>query len=189
MGSQSGTYLLTWTTYGSWLPGDPRGFVSPVPDPRGGWTIHNAPGTAYDRERPALEERARSRLKGPEVVFDEARARVVVGAINEAVASHGLKVPAASVMRTHVHVVVSSFEHDGSASLRLFKGVASRRLSQAFGQPAGGTWWTRHGSCRLLADAAAISAGVRYVVEQRNVLAARGVVGNGATPTDQRTPG
>jgi len=24
-------WLLTWTTYGTWLPGDARGFVSPIP--------------------------------------------------------------------------------------------------------------------------------------------------------------
>jgi hypothetical protein len=28
-------WLLTWTTYGTWLPGDERGFVSEVRDDSG----------------------------------------------------------------------------------------------------------------------------------------------------------
>ena len=38
--------LLTWTTYGSWLPGDPRGHVSPVYRQQGGYQKRqNIPGT------------------------------------------------------------------------------------------------------------------------------------------------
>lgn len=46
---RGGTYLLTWTTYGTWLPGDDRGFVSLVPDGKAGSIIHNVPGEAFDR--------------------------------------------------------------------------------------------------------------------------------------------
>lgn len=188
MSTRGGTYLLTWTTYGTWLPGDERGFVSPIPDGRGAWTLHNTPDTPYDRDRPTLERRARGLLKSAEIVLNEARARVVVDAIVESAGNHGLKVPVASVMRTHAHVVASSFEHDGAKLLQIFKGVASRRLSQAFGPPAGGTWWTRHGSRRLLADEAAIGAAVRYVDAQQNVLASCRSVGMAATPPDHPTP-
>jgi hypothetical protein len=41
---RGGTYLLTWTTYGSWLCGDERGFVSDIPDGEGGSSIRNRPG-------------------------------------------------------------------------------------------------------------------------------------------------
>ena len=39
-------WLLTWTTYGTWLPGDARGFVSNVadgPDPRSATTFPEHP--------------------------------------------------------------------------------------------------------------------------------------------------
>jgi hypothetical protein len=38
-------WFLTSTTYGNWLPGDPRGFVSGVIDEREGKVIHNQPMT------------------------------------------------------------------------------------------------------------------------------------------------
>src|SRR5690349_21194983 len=38
---------LTWTTYGTWLPGDERGFVSNVRDGDGPEVKHNTPATPY----------------------------------------------------------------------------------------------------------------------------------------------
>ena len=43
-------WLLTSTTYGNWLPGDPRGFVSTIHDDSRAKVIHNQPLTEYDRE-------------------------------------------------------------------------------------------------------------------------------------------
>jgi hypothetical protein len=70
-------WLLTWTTHGTWLPGDVRGFVGYVreegpADLRQGLAsdarddamraddasrrvIHNQPGTPYDRNAPGLK--------------------------------------------------------------------------------------------------------------------------------------
>lgn len=42
--------LLTWTTYGTWLPGEDRGFVSPVGNSSfAAWQRQNIPGAAYSR--------------------------------------------------------------------------------------------------------------------------------------------
>ena len=43
-------WLLTWTCYGNWLPGDARGFVGSHPTEHGGRETHNQPGTEYDRD-------------------------------------------------------------------------------------------------------------------------------------------
>src|SRR5207249_1492564 len=53
-------WLLTWTTYGSWLPGDARGFVSEVRDETGAKVLHDEPGTAYDADLPPLQAYAAS---------------------------------------------------------------------------------------------------------------------------------
>ena len=43
-------WLLTWTTYGTWLPGDDRGFVSPVrKSSLDNWQRQNERGTEYSR--------------------------------------------------------------------------------------------------------------------------------------------
>ena len=60
-------WLITWTCYGTSLPGAQQGFVSRVPDERGNWLIHNIPGTPYDADMPALEAFARSKMAGPPV--------------------------------------------------------------------------------------------------------------------------
>jgi hypothetical protein len=60
-------WFLTWTTYGSWLPGDARGFVSPVRDGDGPEVVHNQPGTPYDADMPGLRKTAQHSLKGPPV--------------------------------------------------------------------------------------------------------------------------
>ena len=69
-------WLLTWTTYGTWLPGDQRGFVSPHWGPAVKQRRHNRAGTPYDSGLPALLSEATSNLKGEPIylVLDQAQA-------------------------------------------------------------------------------------------------------------------
>ena len=41
-------WLITWTCYGTWLPGDARGFVGNVREEDGTQVSHNLPGTPVD---------------------------------------------------------------------------------------------------------------------------------------------
>lgn len=165
---RGGTYLLTWTTWGTWLPGDERGFVSEVPDPIHGSVTHNRVGERYDRDMPTLREQARQRMNHPEIVFHLDHARILAHAFDEVRIGHSLSTLRAAIMRTHCHLVVASREAEGATLLGLFKGVASRRLSQTFGKPGPGTWWTRHGSRRLLTTQDSIIAAVQSVGRQDN---------------------
>ncbi len=45
-------WLLTWTCYGHWLPGDSRGFVGNVLNDLGERVVHNLPGTPYAADVP-----------------------------------------------------------------------------------------------------------------------------------------
>ncbi|MGC1272773.1 MAG: hypothetical protein WBC44_03635 [Planctomycetaceae bacterium] len=58
-------WLLTWTTYGSWLPGDERGFVSRVKDGDGPRVEHDAFLTPHDIDMPGLKHAACAKLKCP----------------------------------------------------------------------------------------------------------------------------
>ncbi|MDQ7014302.1 MAG: hypothetical protein Q9O74_10450 [Planctomycetota bacterium] len=75
---RGGHYLLTWTTYGTWLPGDVRGFVSDTLQPDGTCHRSNTPGTPYQKDDQSLHNLARVRMRGGEIVLDEAKARVAV---------------------------------------------------------------------------------------------------------------
>ncbi|GIK20449.1 MAG: hypothetical protein DYG93_04725 [Leptolyngbya sp. PLA2] len=167
---RGGTYLLTWTTYGTWLPGDSRGFVSPVPCEDGGCVIHNVVGSAYDADMPSLMEKARARMRGVRVVLDRANARVCADAFGEVERRGDVRVLVGAIMATHVHLVVASTSLEGAALLQRFKGVSSRRLTQRFGKPGAPSWWTRHGSRRLLTNAPSVDGALRYVWEQIGAL-------------------
>lgn len=165
-----GTYLLTWVTYGSWLPGDTRGFVSANQDETGQRVIHNTPGEAFDADMPELAAAARRRQKGRTVLLDRASADVCVLAFQEVADRYNVGIHVGAVMRSHIHLVVSADDCDGARLLHLFKGVSSRRLGQAFGKRPGGSWWADHGSRRLLPVDAAVREAERYVQNQPTSL-------------------
>ncbi|MBU0719528.1 MAG: transposase [Planctomycetes bacterium] len=168
---RGGCYLLTWSTYGTWLPGDERGFVGRVPDADGGHVIHNIPGEPYDAEEPGLRADAERKIKGSAVQLTGEQARVCVEAFGEVCGRYGLTIHAGAVMANHVHLVVSSSESEGARLLNLFKGVSSRRLGQTFGRQPSGSWWTTGGSRRLLPNERAFDNAVNYVRNQEHMLA------------------
>jgi hypothetical protein len=67
-------WLLTWTTYGTWLPGDERGFVSSVEDGPGPQVRHNVPGTEPDADMPGLRRSAQELMRGQPVFLNHEQA-------------------------------------------------------------------------------------------------------------------
>ena len=76
-------WLLTWTTYGTWLPGDDRGFVSNVRDGEGPEVRHNSPGTEPDAKQRGLWLSAKSNMKGPAVYLSAEQAAAVLEQLQE----------------------------------------------------------------------------------------------------------
>lgn len=167
--SRGGIYLLTWTTHGTWLPGDPRGFVSRVPTPDG-HAIHNKVGTPFDRDMPVVLQEARKRTKSPEVWLSAEHAEVCASSFQEAAQNAEARIGAYAIMRGHCHVVVRTSILEGAETLRRLKGVSARRLTQAFGKPPAISWWTRNGSHRLLTNSPSIQGAIRYVLQQEKPL-------------------
>jgi hypothetical protein len=67
-------WLITWTCYGHWLPGDRRGFVGNVRDEQGAQVLHTVPGTPYDEDLPRLEAWVRTQMTGPPVQLSQPEA-------------------------------------------------------------------------------------------------------------------
>ncbi len=165
-------WLLTWTTYGTWLPGDRRGFVSNFAGTDGKGHRQNAPGTLPESDHPGLAGAARARLAGSAVWLTPDQARVLIGQFRETAECRGWTVMAVAVMANHVHIVVGvGGDPEPDIFLRDFKSYGSRKLSRLFDEPAGGRWWTQGGSTRILPDGAAVEAAVAYVERQANPLA------------------
>lgn len=160
-------WFLTWTTYGTWLPGDPRGFVSDVMQDDGSKVRHNIPGTEYDADMPILTEHAQAKLKGEPVRLDIQQADVLFAQIEETAGYRKWRLFAVAIMANHCHLVVGvTGDPEPNTLLRDFKSYGSRALSQHSEKPVSGRWWTKSGSTRKLPDDAAVLSAVQYTVDQ-----------------------
>jgi REP element-mobilizing transposase RayT len=161
-------WLITSTTYGSWLPGDRRGFVSTVTDEAGNRVRHNLPGTPYDADMPLLEKASRQLLKCPPIRLRLEQAEALRDQFFETAKVRGWRLLAIAIMSNHFHVVIGA--GDATEPEKVFgdlKSYGSRALNNRWGKPASGTWWTTSGSKRRLKVEAAVVAAVRYVENQQ----------------------
>ncbi len=151
------SYLITWTTYGTWLHGDPRGSADP---------IHNRFGTPY---LPASKRRfryERRELRDKPVRLDKTARRLVASAIIEHAEQKTWRIFALHVRTNHVHVVVSC-PCEPEKPLREFKAWATRRLRAEGVVEKTSRVWTRHGSTRYLFNETGVHGAIRYVNEQQ----------------------
>jgi REP element-mobilizing transposase RayT len=150
-------YLLTFTTYGTWLHGDERGSVDRK---HAGW---QTPVLDPDHRRNRGDAgRAKST---PILLAPELRTAVEL-AIREVCAHRRWRLEALNVRTNHVHAVVGAAVPP-EIVLTTLKAWATRRCRAAallaFDRPL----WTRHGSTRYLWTAEAIDRASEYVAEQQ----------------------
>ncbi len=160
-------WLLTWTTYGTWLPGDERGHVSNVRSADGTGRRHNTPGTVPEGQQRGLKLAAQAKLVGDPIYLELELAAPVLGQFHETTAYRGWTLLAVGIMANHIHVVVGvAGDPEPESLLRDFKSYASRCLNRLRGKPASGTWWTEGGSKRKKEGREEIVAAIEYVRNQ-----------------------
>ncbi len=146
-------YLITFRSYGTWLPGDGRG-----------WT---AWGSAFPQPahagHPGLEADQRARMRGEPVVLGSEERACVAESIRETCAALGWRLHALNVRTNHVHGVVS-----GAAGpermMTTIKAWATRGL-RASGLIADGLpVWSRHGSTAYLWNEEELERACEYVL-------------------------
>jgi REP element-mobilizing transposase RayT len=158
-------WLVTWTTFGTWLPGARADFVSRICDEHGNHVIHNIPGTPYDADMPEQENFARSQMKGPPVCLDRTTADTLIKQFQETARIRGWELEAASVMHNHMHLVVGvDGDPDPQSILETFKSWATRAIKKVRPLPPNGTFWTAKGSKRKRPDDSSFRNAVIYVV-------------------------
>ena len=157
--------MLTWTTYGTWLPGDRRGFVSEVRDESGEKVLHNVPGTPCEADLPPLQAYAASIMTEHAVLLDLPKAEVLAGQLRETAGHRGWRLLALAVMANHIHLVVGvPGDPDPEKLLADFKAWCTRRLNEGWGRRE--HWWTQSGSRRPKKTAAALRSALEYVRDQ-----------------------
>ena len=138
-------YHAIFTTYGTWLPNDPRGSYSKE--------IYNAglkalAGIKYGRQNPqpslAVLRRfwtaATPSLSRPPHFIDDAARPTVASGFGEVVERLGLVVNACAIMNDHVHVLVQRSKYRIEYLVNQLKGAATRKLALDQTPWARGCW-------------------------------------------------
>lgn len=154
-------YLLTFTTYGTWLHGDERGSYL-----RGRGDLPTVP-VPPDR---LFRQHNHDRLEHTPVNLDPKARRVTRVAIEGYCAIKGWHLHAIHVRTNHVHVVVAPAENS-SRMLNGIKARATRELRESGLFAPDRPVWTSRGSKRRLYTRDALADAVRYVLfEQGDAL-------------------
>ena len=146
-------YFLTWTTYGTWLPGDERGWVLK----RKGFQLPNL----------VTRQLAADRMTETFCVLDDAQRGIVERTIAEHCRIRGWHLFTQNCRTNHVHVVVAADLEPERVRDQL-KAWGTRRLKEhchEHGVRERLNWWTTGGSGRLIGDEESLEAVIRYVVE------------------------
>jgi REP element-mobilizing transposase RayT len=164
-------WLLSNTTYGTWLPGDPRGSVTSVRDRRPGdeptpfRLEHDIPGEPWEDPIPGLHRSALEHMKGPPIFLDLEKAEILLPQFHETASYRRWSLRAVAIMVNHYHIVVQVPDDPKPTKILAdFKAYATRTLNRRFGAPPSETWWTAKGSTRKLPDERALTAAIYYVL-------------------------
>ncbi|MEX1104334.1 MAG: hypothetical protein WED87_08795 [Dehalococcoidia bacterium] len=152
--SGEATYFLTFTTYGTRLPGDERGTT----DRR-----RNAYGTPREGPNAGLEYERRQAMRGDPVTFSQSERELAHRTVLALAEHRAWHLHALNVRSNHVHAVVWADE----PPLQVIQGMkawVTRRLVEAGHRGRGAELWTTRGSRRFLWDEASISRAIDYVL-------------------------
>jgi REP element-mobilizing transposase RayT len=138
-------YMVTWTTYGTWLQGDKRGYV------KKGEVLKGDAGR--ERVKRARQKRKTVRLK-------KEQRRVVERAIVDEMRRVGTRVHAISVWSNHVHIVAECSEMAIEDFVRRCKNAAYYALRR---EGFEGRVWTRGYDKRFCFDEKSLKDRVGYV--------------------------
>lgn len=149
------TYLITFSTYGSHLHGDPRGSVN---------REHNCFKSPMIGENGLLRDSERRSMKDVPYLLDDRRRAILLGVIQSVCAYREWELFAIHVRTNHVHVVVEA-RGNPLVAIQNFKQYGSRALNRAGIDGLSRKRWTEGGSARRLSDRDERERAIRYVAE------------------------
>ena len=151
------TYLITFAYYGCHLHGHESGSVD-----RG----HNRLGSGLLGPDPKRVFAERERMDQPPYSLDAARREAVLASLRQRCSQHSWMLFAAHVRSNHVHVVVEA-DTRPERVMNDLKSYASRQLNRLGLDERTRKRWARHGSTRWLWEREAVSAAIRYVIDEQ----------------------
>ena len=144
------TCFITWNTFGTWLPGDARGWRKR----RGGQQL----------PRPFLEQWCREQMTSPSVLLSEQDRQTVEAACHEHCTTRGWSILAVNARTNHVHLVVVA--NAGPKTVRdQLKANCTRRLRTQPVSLIADRTWAKGGDIEILDSEDEIQACITYVLE------------------------
>jgi REP element-mobilizing transposase RayT len=137
--------MLTWTTYGSWLQGDERGYVKD--------------GMIHEPNK-QLNQANRTLMKCDEAGLTLEQRQIVINTLRKEAGLLGQEIYAIAVGKNHIHLVVSFNDLDAGVAVSHYKNAARLAI-----QDDGfiGKLWTRGFSKRYCFDEQQLQAVIAYV--------------------------
>jgi len=153
-------YFLTWATYGTWLPGDERGWVEYAR----GWQLPD----------PARKLEAEAQMTEDACVLSAEQRKIVEATIAEHCRIRNWVLRAVNCRSNHLHVVVTALGYHPNVVREQFKAWCTRRLKEHAqatdtnptrqrGSPFRANWWAERGSKRYINDEASLESATHYV--------------------------
>ena len=138
-------YMVTWTTYGTWLQGDERMWV------KDGKVLEGNVG---------LYESNKASLKSERVKLNKQEQEIVRQAILKMACGLGQKIYALAVCLNHVHIVVGNFDEMIGKIVVRYKKVSTMALRK---NGFSGKVWTKGYDKRYCLNEKALKARIEYV--------------------------
>ncbi|MEO2014897.1 MAG: transposase [Fuerstiella sp.] len=146
-------YFITWTTYGTWLPGDERG-----------WQRRGQSGIKPPNEM--LVQMAKSDIKETAFLLSNDDREIVESVIVKHCEIRGWNLHTVNARSNHVHVVVTASGYHPKTVRDQFKAWSSRNLKP---HNAGRErFWTKGASCRWINQEDDLEAAIIYVAEAQD---------------------
>jgi REP element-mobilizing transposase RayT len=142
-------YLLTWTTYGTWLQGNKRGYVKD--------------GVVVLGKNTPLANSNIEELKKDQITLTPDQRKIIANAIHAKANEIGQKICAISVCSNHVHIVADYTTQDLGLIVRYYKMAGQTAMRNA---GLAGRLWTKGFDKRFCFDEQSLRKRIDYVNSQ-----------------------
>lgn len=142
-------YLITWTTYGTWLQGDERGFVK---------------DGDIRKVNPVLNDNNIKKLKQKAVLLNAEQRVIVREAIIEASRKLKQKIHAVAVCSNHVHIAAEYMDVEIGRIVNIYKNAGRAALKKGGFE---GKLWTSGYDKRYCFDEESMQRRIGYVKKHR----------------------
>lgn len=181
-------YHLVWTTYGTWLPNDPRGSGSQYVATRelqelgelhyGRRKIQPAPARVRE-----FYDRAEERLQFPVIRFDAAQIEAVGAVFGDCTAQLGYTCYACAILPDHVHLVVRKHRDRAEMIIENLQQSTRSQLIRDGVVPPAHPLWTLGGWRGFLDSPERVRTVIRYIERNPSRAAPPPSAGHSPTPT------